>query len=469
MAEMKTLNGYEIVDEWAREQIGYINDATNAPTDIKYFDIDGNGVISLKAKYRGCPPDTAYPYAVSDNGASKEGSEIYQLPKRVVLPETINGVAVTAFVAGMFYHNYVVEEIVFPNTITAIPARFARDAHCLKAIKNTEHIKTIAERAFMNSHIYEAFFPNLETMEGLAFNQCVYLRTADIGKVQAVPTACFANCPRLETVFGGENVKTIGEQSFAYTWALKSIPFLSLLKVESFAKKAFFISRLQFDWSKYPSGAFGELVTPAADNTTDYWSKIIGNRYYDPCENRLGSWFTQMHPLWKDEPLMNVQDKTWESGCATFAAIHIHSALSGKTYATPFEFEAELAGKTTADGTPLLDLDLSAGGDAVVAMFEGLGYEVETHYDLLDEDDFQALLDALAEGAYAYIVVSSANSVNYGHVVVGYGVNEIGEVMMTDSAPFDYKVGVYDDRCTYQMPLQNTTGPDSNIIIVRKP
>ena len=80
---MKSFNGYEVVDGWAREQIERINEASNKPTDIKYFDIDDDGLISLKPKYRGCPTNDTYPLSVSDNGVGKDGSEIYNLPKRI--------------------------------------------------------------------------------------------------------------------------------------------------------------------------------------------------------------------------------------------------------------------------------------------------------------------------------------------------------------------------------------------------
>ena len=159
---MRTFNGYEIVDGWAREQIERINEAANKPTDSKYFDIDDDGLISLKPKYRGNPTDNTYPLSVSDNDVGKDGSEIYNLPKRIVIPEAINGVAVTGLADGMFYYNSVVEEIVIPNTITTIPEAFCLYTRSLKAIENTEQIKTIDAKAFMNSRIEQALFPNLE-------------------------------------------------------------------------------------------------------------------------------------------------------------------------------------------------------------------------------------------------------------------------------------------------------------------
>ena len=79
------------------------------------------------------------------------------------------------------------------------------------------------------------------------------------------------------------------------------------------------------------------------------------------------------------------------------------------------------------------------------------------------------MLDALAEGGYVHISQGTTSDVNSGHAVIAYGVNEIGELMIADSAPMTNRVGVYNENFTYQISLQNMTGPDSNLVIVRKP
>lgn len=468
MSEMRTFNGYEIVDGWAREQIERINEATNKPTDAKYFDIDDNGLISLKSKYRGCPTANTYPLSVSDNGVGKDGSEVYNLPKRIVIPEAINGVAVTGLAKGMFHYNGVVEEIVIPNTITAIPEAFCLYTQSLKAIENTEQIKTIDAKAFMNSRIEQALFPNLEEAGVQIFAQSTYLQTVDIGKIQTIANVFFGYCTSLRVVKGGENVTTINDYAFNGTVNLKEVPFLQLLKVTSIGKDAFSCCGMQFDWSKLTNCTFGDRATPTVDNTTDYWSRVIGNRFYTPCENRLVTLLHQRHPLWANEPIGNAE-RTWKDGCGNVCVIHIHSALSGKKYATPFEFEAELEGETTLDGnTPLLNI--VAGNTAgAVKLYEGLGYTTTAYTGILDEVAFRDVLDALANGAYAHISRSIIGNANGGHSVIAYGVNELGEIMFADSDIKTDKIGIYNELFTYQAPLQNVTGPDSDIIIVRKP
>lgn len=462
MSEMRTFNGYEIVDGWAREQIERINEAANKPTDSKYFDIDNNGLISLKPKYRGNPTDNTYPLSVSDNGVGKDGSEIYNLPKRIVIPEAINGVAVTGLADGMFYYNSVVEEIVIPNTITTIPEAFCFRTRSLKTIENTRQVKTIGAKAFACSRIEQALFPNLEEAGAQIFTQSPYLQTVDIGKIQTI-TNMFTLCTSLQTVKGGENVTTIEAKAFYGTYNLKEIPFLQLLKVTSIGNDAFSCCGIQFDWSKLTNCTFGDRATPVIDNTTDYWSRIIGNRFYTPCENRLVTLLHQRHPLWVNEIFGNT-GITWLYGCSAFCVIHIHSALSGKKYATPFEFEAELKDKDTS----LLDT-MPSYTSAAVQVYEALGYNTTSYTGILDEAAFRDILDALANGAYAHISRSTTSNENSGHAVIAYGVNELGEIMLADSDIKTNSIGIYNELFTYQAPLQNITGPDSDIIIVRKP
>lgn len=459
MAEMKTFNGYEVVDGWAREQIERIDGAMNGPTDNKYFTLDGTGVIALKPEYRGCPTDETCPNSISDQGVGVEGSKIHDLPKRIVIPEVVNGVAVTGLSDGMFYHHRAIEEIVLPSTVTVIPTLFCRGTYGLKSIKNTEHIKSIKAKAFMDCRIEEALFPSLEAAEAQTFTQCPYLHTADIGNLVEVPAVMFGNCYALETVRGGANIAKIAQSAFSGTMSLKNVAFLSVANIVNIGNNAFFNSRIQFDWSKLAGCTFGTNATPVMDNTTDYWSKIIGNRHYTPCENRLVTLLHQMHPLWTGEPVPGPSGKTWGAGCATLCAIHIHSGFTGKKYATPQEFETDV-------GLDVLEAHLT---DKAVALYEALGYSVTSYTGVLTEDAFRDVLDALAAGAYVHIAQGTSSNVNAGHAVIAYGVNELGELMIADSGVLTNRVGVYNENFTYQIPLQNMTGPDSDIIIVWKP
>ena len=125
-------------DPWGAGHVAHIEDGIGrlycTPTDEKFFDIDYDGIVSLKAEYRGHPTASnigSYPYSESDMGADNDGSKIDELPEKIVIPEVINGRTVVGFQPGMFYANYRVKEIVFPISVTAIPEAFALEAKYL--------------------------------------------------------------------------------------------------------------------------------------------------------------------------------------------------------------------------------------------------------------------------------------------------------------------------------------------------
>ena len=74
-------------------------------TSAKYFDIDGDGYISLKSQYRGDYAKETYTYAISDNGAGNEGSELDELPEYLYIPDHIDGVEVKGIHQGAFCYN----------------------------------------------------------------------------------------------------------------------------------------------------------------------------------------------------------------------------------------------------------------------------------------------------------------------------------------------------------------------------
>lgn len=449
----------------------YVNEVLeNVATGVdhqQYFDID-DGVVSLKEDYRGVGAAT-YPASVGN------GLEL-ALPDVLVIPNVINGIAVTAFAPGMFYTNERVREITLPATVTVLPDYFCNQAVNLKAVNATEQVTSIGIAAFNSTRIKNVSFPNLTVLAAGAFVSCAYLEVADIGKIPSIPNSAFGNCARLRRVVGGEQVTSIGSMAFYCTRSLRDLPLLA--HVTSVEDYAFFGSRICTSLS---GDGIGTKAFPTVDNDTDFWSGVE----YTPCQNRITTKLSQRNPEWKDEPvLLDTTDVTYSGACPFFVAMHIHSAITGKYYSDPRAFIKELE-EDSALSEFLYDANWPENIDNVAPLFEALGYRTKVYgytgnTDLsLSRDDYKALVDALAQGAYVYTQIGTrahwANDYyDGGHAVMLYGINDLGEVCVLDSdvlhetyreTGFEPDVDIY----TYTMPYQNLVGPSSNFVIVYPP
>lgn len=425
----------------ARKNIGISNDP-NCHAD--FFDIDYYGVISLKSEY------------------TQDGSKANELPEDIILPEIVNKTAVIGLADSMFKDDWRVKSIAFPSTVNIIPTEFCNGAGALRNISNTEHITAVRDMAFRNTGIGKAIFPNLKELGTGAFTQCVLMSVVDIGNtITEIPSVCFVNCKSLSAVKGGASVKTVKSMAFMFTYNLTSAPFIAgVTKMEN---SAFQNSRIQYDWGSL-NCTFGTCSTPIQDNTTDYWSGYTPTE----CENRLVTMMCQQDPRWANMQWGTTTgtNQTYAFGCSPMSILHIHSAFTGKKYATPKEFEAEIS-QLPNGASWLSDMPKTTAKRA--ELLEALGYKVTTYTGTITADIYRNVCEKLKAGAYVSLAVGvSASNPNGGHAVVLYGINKYGEVLALDSDNGNHYVGVYDDFFTYATPFQNMTGPESDIIIVEK-
>ena len=407
-------------------------------TDAKFFSIDYDGIVSLNPNYQSTLPET------------------------VVFPESINGIAVSGFQAGMFQGNLNVKEIVLPDTVSAIPENFCKEAKNLRVIQNTDHIQTVGASAFYQTRIEKAMFPDLKELGANAFRNCIYLRSVDIGDIEAIPDYAFCWCSNLNLIKGGANVKTIGSHAFRCALSLKNMPFLSLNKVTNIGDYAMFCCRVQFDWDLLTNCTFStKYPTPIADNTTKYWVDAV----YTPCENRLVTMFSQRDTRWASDKFGTTSDTYANKGCSVISAIHIHSAFSGHTYESPMEFETELG----ALNSELLNLYMG-NPDNTATILTALGYTVTKLSGEITKATLEQVYSALASGAYVYCGMSATSNVNGIHAITLYGVNGIGEMLVLDSDSGGHFFDDFNNQevLTCQIPLQNLSGPSTTIYIVEK-
>lgn len=412
-------------------------DGSIAKTDEKYFSIDYDGVVSLKTKYQA------------------DGSNNAELPEIIVIPDVIDETAVSGLQASMFLNNLRVKEITIPDGVTELPDKFCSGAKNLSAIHNTEQVTKLGMRVVLNAPIKKAIFPNLKEVADGALAQATSLYLADIGdNITEIPYGMFRACTRLSLVKGGGSVKTIGKEAFYLTHNLKNLPFLS--QVTAIGARAFFRSRIQFNWSTIKGQCnFGEendYATPVLDNTTDYWTGVE----YTPCENGIVTTLSQSDSRWKNNNFGEYTSDYYHS-CAVFTILHIHSALSGRLYNHPDEFAEDVR---LIDPSLLVQDNNPTNFQNVAPFFTKLGYKTTVYEADITQEIYQAICDALARGAYVYSQVSTDSSADAGHAVALYGINSNKEVLVLDSGTF----GVL----TYRIPYQNLTGPSSNIVIVEK-
>lgn len=439
---------YDYEEEEARDvlaQLLQIADDNNNETDDKYFDIDYDGIISLKPEYRGDTTDeyaTNYPYSKSDNGVGVEGSRIFELPARIIIPQNVNGEQVTGFQKGMFCHNHRIKEVVIPSNVKTIANGTFREAIYLKKVENTEQIESIGSGSFSWTRVEELRFPNLLTIGSNVFVNCSCLRVIDIGKITNIKGTSFQYCENLTEVLGGSNVTTIGNFAFYGTRRLKELPFLA--NVTSVGNQAFWSSRCDFEEvynTMVANGCtFGLYATYKQFNDTDYWTGVA----FTPCKNPLNSLFHQKDIRWADKTIANYVDENGEpctyggNGCAFCTLVEIYSAFEGVKFNSPEEFVPILESKG------LLQYDYRYG-DGWCSIAEGLGYTTD-YISTMTPENLTKIYDALSKGALLYKSTMGHASVDGGHATLGYGINTEGEMLISETSMHCNEVGIYENH-----------------------
>lgn len=468
---------YEVCDAEARRMAA--EGVGDKPTDAKFFDIDHEGILALKPEYRGSPANATYSYAVSDRGVGMDGSLNIVLPEKIVLPKDINGKAVKGFQKGMFYCNQRIKEIVFPDTVTAIPEAFSMTAYNLCDITNTDHITSVGTSAFESARIKSAIFPLLSDIGDRAFCNCMYLQVADIGaQITAIPDSCFRMGISLATVNGGDSVTEIKANAFRATYKLKWLPLMD--HVTLLGDQSFILSGFPYDWDELKERCtFGSLSTPVQDNEEkggsnykywvdengkDVWTAGVESSDYKAAQVPIITALSQRDPRWVEKK-WGTTTQPYASGCGVIVSMHVHSIFSGKMYHTPQEFEADIKAINPA----LLDVKTTGSAKPVNDLLVALGYSVEMITDKIATAHLKKLYAALSGGGCAVFTMNSSTS-DTSHWVVAYGVTADGQIMVLNSDCGSHLINVYDDveLMTHTAPLQNITGPGSDIIIVRK-
>lgn len=434
----------------ARKNIGA---AENPVAAEKYFDIDDDGLISLKPEYRGIG-DSRYSYSVSDNGVDEAGSLQGELPEILVIPEIVNEIAVVALAEGMFCENYRIKAITIPQFITEIPKWFCCGATKLESVYGTENVEKINTYAFQKSGIKSALFPHLKEFGGVAhFAYCVNLIVADIGSVTALSNNCFYFCEKLTGIRCGAEITELPLQALYYTHRLRNLAIApQLTKID---KRALYNSRVNYDWLSHQNCEYGEMATYAQWNPEDWWSQAKSTTCYIP----LKSTFNQQNPEWYNPDAEG--EAAYPKNCQVNAAAAVYSIYENKEISSPLEF---IEAVKAID--PSLMENHPGTDDGIASWLSALGYTVEIcPYNAAN---LQKLYDALSAG---HLVIGGVLGISVpgaaNHAVLFHGVTDNGEIMVTDSSSYSIALGIY-EAVTYSKSIQNMAPMAGNTFIIVK-
>jgi hypothetical protein len=222
-------------------------------------------------------------------------------------------------------------------------------------------------------------------------------------------------------------------------------------------KYAFYMSKIDYDWSTLNGCTFDTNATSLQLNPTDFWSSCT----FTPCENLIPTRFSQYDPRWVDR-IFATRDSggktfTYSQGCQWMCAMHIYCGINNIVLESPIEFE-----NIVDNINPAVRNTFESNQTYFANLMRNLGLTA-TLYTSSNQTSLQDLYNAVSGGGYACIEVGSGAKTT-GHTIVVYGVNDKGELLVLNSSS-----DTYDDRGKYMMlsiPYQNIVAPDSKLVIV---
>lgn len=333
----------------------------------EFFNITQKGMVSLKPEYRGrCAvadfasfgDNISYLagneyYAVSDNGANNYGSKYDVLPKNIVIPDTIDDIAVSSLAPGMFAFCDKQETIAIPSIITVIPDSFVFGAYSLRQVGNVSQVTSVGAKAFKASGIESIFMPKLGSCGEYAFEYCANLKRADLGTLETAPSYLCNSCCRLESIvirglvnvgIGAfnrtRNLKTLlnsndgtGIQPFVSIYSggfmgslLEVAPYMVANTTTSVQLRAVYSNPLSAD-------AEGNINAGYSDGfdynrfLSKFWSTVSQSPHR--VENPLVSTFSQMDNRTIGKKYAKSGLSNFSIGCLLHSILHAKSAVSG--------------------------------------------------------------------------------------------------------------------------------------------
>lgn len=150
----------------------------------------------------------------------------------LVIPDTIEGVKVTAIADRAFYGREKITSVTVPSSVKTIGDQAFTSCLALRSVTLKEGVTTLGKSAFRYCYsLTSVSLPStLQAVDDYAFNTCLALKSINVpAGANRVGDNAFADCENLEKVTLPSSVASIGEYCFSGCKALKEISLPSSL------------------------------------------------------------------------------------------------------------------------------------------------------------------------------------------------------------------------------------------------
>ncbi len=171
--------------------------------------------------------DYGFRYALSYDGLSYvivDGDDCNI--SHVIIPETYNGIPITAIGKNAFFENDMIKKIVIGKNIQVIEDGAFSECESLSVVVFNSCLERIGKRAFLNNYMLkEIMLPNsLRYLGEAAFKNCILLEKITIpDNVYSIENELFYKCSSLTKITLNENIISIGDGAFSCCSSLKKI------------------------------------------------------------------------------------------------------------------------------------------------------------------------------------------------------------------------------------------------------
>lgn len=210
---------------------------TQEEWDHIYWNSGNDPILSAKRYVNYSGIDGDFVYSEKDGKVSVIGYRGYETS--VVVPEFLNGYAVTGIEYRAFYYDYDLESITLPESISYIGVSAFESCSSLKTINLPDSITKIDRDAFHGcSNLEYVDLPQALSYIGIsAFSSCFSLRDVTLPDgIEYIGDDAFTFCQSFENVVIPDSITTIRSSAFSSCKNLKSVTIpKSVTAIEGYA------------------------------------------------------------------------------------------------------------------------------------------------------------------------------------------------------------------------------------------